>query len=85
MLLIVDARQSNQLFQNPSYAQAVCRATAKEEIEAFKANIIMNIHQLTKIITSVLCEINRDDFNTIDQLGYKVAQIVKQSVNISTV
>ena len=69
--------------QNFSYAQAVCRRTAKEEIEAFKANVIINIHHLTRIITMVLWEINKDDFNTIDQLGYKVAQIIKQSVNSS--
>ena len=55
--------------QNFSYAQAVCRGTAKEEIEAFKANVIINIQQLTKIITTILWEINRDNFNTIDQLG----------------
>ena len=63
----------------------MCRRRAKEEIEAFKANMIMNIHQLGKSIPTVLWEINRDDFNTTDQLGYKVAQIVKQSVNICTV
>ena len=40
--------------QNLSYAQAVCRRTAKEEIESFKSNIIINIHQLAKIITIVL-------------------------------
>ena len=39
--------------QNISYAQAVCRRTAKEEIEVFKTNII-NIQQLTKIVTTVL-------------------------------
>ena len=71
--------------QNLSYAQAVCRRTAQEEIDAFKANVIMNVQQLIKIITTVLWEVNKDDFNTIDQLGNKVAQIVKQSVNISTV
>ena len=73
--------------QNISYVQAVCRGSAKEEIEAFKANIIINIHHLTRIITTVLLEINKDDkddFNTIDQLGYKVAQIIKQSINSST-
>ena len=73
--------------QNLSYVQAVCRGSAKEEIEAFKANIIINIHHLTRIITTVLLEINKDDkddFNTIDQLGYKVAQIIKQSINSST-
>ena len=73
--------------QNLSYVEAVCRGSAKEEIEAFKANIIINIHHLTRIITTVLLEINKDDkddFNTIDQLGYKVAQIIKQSINSST-
>ena len=73
--------------QNISYVQAVCRGSAKEEIEAFKANIIINIHHLTRIITTVLLEVNKDDkddFNTIDQLGYKVAQIIKQSINSST-
>ena len=33
--------------------------------KAFKANIIVNIHQLTKIIITVLWEINRDEDNTI--------------------
>ena len=33
----------------------------------------------------MLWKINRKDYNTIDQLGCKVAHIVKQSVNISTV
>ena len=70
--------------QNLSYAQAVCRRTTQEEIDALKANVIMNVHQLTKIITTVLWEVNKDDFNTIDQLGNKVAQIVKQSMNIAT-
>ena len=67
--------------QNLSYAQAVCRRTAKEEIEAFKANVIVNVHNLSRIITTVLWEINKDDFDTVDQLGHKVAQIIKQSVN----
>ena len=71
--------------QNLSYAQAVCRRTAKDEIEAFNGNMIINICQLTKIITTVLWEINRDDFNTIDQLGYQVAEIVKQSMNTATI
>ena len=61
------------------------RKTAKEEMEAFKANVITNINQLTKIITIVLWEVNKDDFDIIDQLGYKVAQILKQSVNTSTI
>ena len=60
------------------------RRKAKEEIEVFKANVIMNIHHLTRIITTVLWEINKDDFNTIDQLGYKIAQIIKQTVNSSS-
>ena len=69
--------------QNLSYAQAVFRRTAKEEIEAFKANVIINVHHLSRVITTVLWEINKDDFDTIDQLGHKVAQIIKQSVNSS--
>ena len=67
--------------QNLSYAQAVCRRTAKEEIEAFKANAIINVHNLSRIITTVLWEINKNDFDTINQLGHKVPQIIKQSVN----
>ena len=69
--------------QNLSYAEAVCRRTAKEEIEAFKANVIINLHNLSRIITTVLWQINKDHFDTIDQLGHKVAQIIKQSVNFS--
>ena len=69
--------------QNLSYAQAVYRRTAKEEIEAFNANVIINVHNLSRIITTVLWEINKDNFDTIDQLGHKVAQIIKQSVNSS--
>ena len=69
--------------QNLSYAQAVCRRTAKEEIEAFKANVIINLHNLSRIITTVLWQINKDHFDTIDQLGHKVAQIIKQSVTSS--
>ena len=67
--------------QNLSYAQAVCRRTVKEEIEALKANIIINVHNLSRIITTVLWEIKKNDFDTIDQLGHKVAQIIKQSVS----
>ena len=52
-----------------SYAQAVCRRTAKEEIEAFRANVIINIHHSTRTITAVLWEINKDEFNTINQIG----------------
>ena len=46
--------------QNLSHAQAVCRRTAREEIKAFKANVIINIHHLTRITTTVLREINKD-------------------------
>ena len=69
--------------QNLSNARAVCRRTAKEEIEAFKANVIINVHNLSRIITTVLWEINKDDFDTIDQMGHKFVQIIKQSVNPS--
>ena len=69
--------------QNLSYAQAVFRRTAKEEIEAFKANVTINVHHLSRVITTVLWEINKDDFDTIDQLGHKAAQIIKRSVNSS--
>ena len=70
--------------QNLSYAQAVCRRTAKEEIEAFKTNVLININHLTRIITKVLWEINKDDFNTIEQLGSKISTIVKETVNSSS-
>ena len=39
--------------QNILDAQVVCRRTAKEEIEAFRAKVITNIHHLTRIITTV--------------------------------
>ena len=45
--------------QNLSYAQEVCRSAAKEEFEAYQANITMNIHHLTRIITKILWEINK--------------------------
>ena len=70
--------------QNLSYAQAVCRRIAKEEIEAFKANVLTNINHLTRIITKVLREINKDAFNTIEQLGSKISTIVKETVNSSS-
>ena len=66
--------------QNLSYAQAVCRRTAKKEIQAFKANVLINIHHLTKD----LWKINKDESNTIDQLGSKIAQIIKQTVKSSS-
>ena len=70
--------------QNLSYAQAVCGRKAKEEIEAFKTNVLININHLTRIITKVLWEINKDDFNTIEQLGSKISTIVKETVNSSS-
>ena len=70
--------------QNLSYAQGVCGRTAKEKIKAFKTNVIINIHHLTTIITTVLWEINKDEFNTIDQLGFKIAQIIKKTINSSS-
>ena len=70
--------------QNLPYAQAVCGRTAKEKIEAFKTNVIINIHHLTTIITTVLWEIDKDEFNTIDQLGFKIAQIIKKTINSSS-
>ena len=69
--------------QNLSYAQVV--RAANEEIEAFNANVIINVQQLTKIITAVLWKINREKFNFINQLANRVAQIVRQSVSNSTV
>ena len=71
--------------QNLSYAQAVCRRTAKEEIEAFKANKIIILHQLVKIISTVLWEITGVDFSCRDHLAGRVAGIVRQSINNSTV
>ena len=70
--------------QNLSYAQVVCRRTAKEEIESFKTNVLINIDHLTRIITKVLWEIHKDDFNTIEQLGSKISAIVKKTVNSSS-
>ena len=71
--------------QGLSYAQAVRRKTAKEEIEAFKANVLININHLARIIAKVLWEVNRDDFNTTDQVGSKIAKIVIETVNSSSV
>ena len=52
--------------QNISYAQAVCWRAAKEEIEAFKANVIINVQQWVKIFFSYIhyiihCKIKRDN------------------------
>ena len=71
--------------QDLSYAQAVCRKTAQEEIEAFKANVLININHLARIIAKVLWEVNIDDFNTTDQVGSKIAKIVIETVNSSSV
>ena len=71
--------------QNLSYAQAVCRRTAKEEIEAFKANIISNVNQLIKIISTQLWEITGDDFSCSDHLAGRLSRIVRQTLNNSTV
>lgn len=45
--------------QSISYAQAMFRRAAKEEIEEFKVNVIINIQQLLKTTTRVIWEINR--------------------------
>ena len=55
-----------------------------KEIKAFRANVLINIHHLTRIITKVLWGIITDKFNTIDQIGSKIAQIIKQTVNSSS-
>ena len=60
------------------------RRTAKKEIQTFKANVLINIHHLTRNITKVLWKINKDESNTIDKLGSKIAQIIKQTVNSSS-
>ena len=71
--------------QNLSYTQAVTRKTAKEEIEVFKTNVLININHVTRIIMKVLWEINKDYFNTIEQLGSKISTTVKETVNSSSV
>ena len=45
--------------------------------------MILLLMLLSRIITTILREINKDDFDTIDQLAQKVAQIMKQPVNTS--
>ena len=54
--------ESLDRYQNISYAQAVYRRAGKEKIEAFK------VQQLVKIITTVIWEINRKEFDFIDQM-----------------
>ena len=46
--------------KNISNAQAVCRRAPKEEIEAFKANVIINLQHLINIMTTVTWKINRE-------------------------
>ena len=58
----------------------MCRRTAKEEIEAFKANVLININHLRRIITKALWEINKDDLNTTEQFGSEIATIVKERI-----
>ena len=60
--------------QNLSYAKAVCRRTAKVEIKAFKANIIVNVNQLIKIITTVLWGITGEDFSYRDHLAGRLQE-----------
>ena len=76
-----NSRKRLDWHQNLSYAQAVCSRTAKEEIEAFKAYVLINTHHLTRIITKALWEIDKNEFNTIDQLRSKISQIIKQTLN----
>ena len=71
--------------QNISYAHTVYRRTADEKIEAFKVNIIRNVPQLTKIITRVIWETDREDYNFVHQLANRVFDIVRQSVKNSTI
>ena len=73
--------QINGLTENFSCTQAVCRRTAKEEIEFFKSNVLTNINYQTRIITKILWEINKDGFNTIDRFEYKTITIAKETVN----
>ena len=49
-----------------------------------KTNVLININHLTTIIAKVLWEIDKDDFNTIEQLGSKISTIVKETVNSSS-
>ena len=71
--------------QHLSYAQAVCRRTAKEEIKAFKANITANVNQLIKIISTMLWEITGEDFSYRDHLAGRVAGIVREYLNNSAI
>ena len=47
--------------------------------------MIINLPQSIRIITIVIKEIDREDSNFIDQLANRVSDLVKQSMNNSTV
>ena len=58
----------------------MCSSSAKEEIDAFKVNVTINIQKLVKIITAVIWEINHDEFNNINQMADRIAKIVHGTV-----
>ena len=60
-------KKSTNRQQNISYALAMCKRAAKQDIEAFKANVIINVQQLVKMITTVIYENYREEFEFIDQ------------------
>ena len=64
--------------ENISYAQAVWRRAAKETIEAFKANVVINLQQLIKIIATVIWKINNQEFDFINHLTNRVVEIVRE-------
>ena len=68
--------------QNISYALSVYSRAAKEEIETFKANVINNTQKLVKIITTVIWKINSNEFDYIDQIANRIAEIVRQTVRL---
>ena len=50
----------------PTHRQSAAEPQ-KKNIEAFKANIAIDVQQLVKIITTVIWEINHEEFDFIDQ------------------
>ena len=60
-------KKSTNRQQNISYALAMCKRAAIQDIEAFKANVIINVQQLVKMITTVIYENYREEFEFIDQ------------------
>ena len=66
--------------QNISYAQAVCRRAAKEEI----ANVIINIQQLAKLTAIVIWEINSNEFDYINKMSDRISKIVRETVKNSS-